>query len=348
MRLATFVHVSDLHFGHLDPVSLNAKAPGLWAKHSGFDGLLGHSYNSLRRLEKFFDQMRRAEDARLIVTGDLTTVGHPDQFAMASGFLGGVLRFSRGRSIGLMAPDWKDRSVPGNHDHWAGHALIWGGPTPGLAATFPTIPYVNDPPLSLPSGHELRFMGIDTDADVSPNGTDRFLARGSFTSQLSSLAAMLNIPTANEIRVLCLHHSQELTSFALKMDALSRDALRDFIVDHDIAVLLCGHVHTPPLVKSFTATHLGLGTSAAFLEARCGTTTQTSTLPYTWQTLLGNRPRRFNRLPNSLLVHRLFMEGKDIYWGTEVCVERPQDFSIPRSLPSGILVDNYVKVWPRP
>jgi hypothetical protein len=348
MRLATFVHISDLHFGHIDPVSLNAQAPGLWAKHSGFDGLLGHSYNSLRRLEKFFDQMRKTENARLIVTGDLTTVGHPDQFTMAAGFLGGILRFPKGNPIGLRAPDWRDRSVPGNHDHWPGHALIWGHPTPGLVATFPVMPYVNNPPLSLPSGHELRFMGIDTDADVSPKGTDRFLARGAFTSQLNSLAVKLSIPTANEIRVLCLHHSQELNSFALKMDALSRDALNDFIVDHDIAVLLCGHVHTPPIVKSFTATHLSLRTSADFLEARCGTTTQTSTLPYTWRTILGNRPKRVNRMPNSLLVHRLFMEGTEIYWGTEVYVERPQDFYMPTLLPPDILVDNYVKVWPRP
>lgn len=348
MHLATFVHVSDLHFGHLDPVSLNAKAPGLWAKHSGFDGLLGHSYDSLRKLEKFFRKMRRTEKARLIVTGDLTTVGHPDQFAMATAFLGGVLRFSRGRAIGLRATDWTKRGVPGNHDHWPGHAGIWGGPTAGLAATFPTMPYVNDPPLSLPSGHKLRFMGIDTDADVYTKGTDRFLARGSFTSQLSSLAAMLNIPTANEIRVLCLHHSQEKRGVELEMNALSRDALNDFIVDHDIAVLLCGHIHTPALVKSFTATHLSLGTSADFLEARCGTTTQTSTLPYTWRTILGRRPRRVNRRPNSLLVHRLVLEGTDVCWHTEYYEEKPGDFIVPAPVPPGILINDRVKVWPRP
>jgi hypothetical protein len=251
MRLATFVHVSDLHFGHIDPASFDARAPGLWAKHSSFDGLLGHSYNSLRRLEKFFAQMQGTgtEEARLIVTGDLTTVGHPDQFDMATSFLGGILRYPKGSPIGLRASDWRDRSVPGNHDHWPGHATIWGKPTSGLSSAFPTIPYVNDPPLPLPSGHQLRFMGIDTDADVSSIGTDRFLARGSFTSQLNILASKLGIPTSNEIRVLCLHHSQALRSTALEINAPSRDSLHDFIVDQDIAVLLCGHVHTPPLVS---------------------------------------------------------------------------------------------------
>lgn len=346
MHLATFVHVSDLHFGHLDPVSLNAKAPGLWAKHSGFDGLLGHSINSLRKLELFFDQLRRTEDARLIVTGDLTTVGHPDQFTMASSFLGGILRFSRGRPVGLMAHDWRDRGVPGNHDHWPGHAGIWGSPTSGLTTTFPHLPYVNNPPLSLPSGHELRFMGIDTDADVNPYRRDRFLARGSFTTQLSSLAAMLSIPTANEIRVLCLHHSQEQRGISLEMNALSRDALNDFIVDQNIAVLLCGHIHTPALIQSFTATHLGLGTSADFLEARCGTTTQTSTLPYTWRNILGRRPRRVNRRPNSLLVHRLVLEGAEIYWYTEYYEEKARGFAVPTSVPTSILVNDRVRVWP--
>ncbi|HEX8139942.1 MAG TPA: metallophosphoesterase [Pyrinomonadaceae bacterium] len=353
MRLATFVHISDLHFGHLDPVSLNAQAPGLWAKHSGFDGLLGHSYNSLRKLADCFLQMRKDEDARLIVTGDLTTVGHPDQFDMAKMFLGGKLVFPKGSPIGLMATDWSERGVAGNHDHWPGHAGIWGGPTGGLISTFPTMPYVNDPPLQLGKSHVLRFMGIDTDADVNPKGTDRFLARGSFTSDLTKLENELNLlplPAENEIRVLCLHHSQELNSInpALQMDAVSRDALHDFIIDRDIAVLLCGHVHTPPVVKFFNITHRTQQMSGSFLEARCATTTQTSTLPYSWRTILGNRPRRIKRMPNSLLVHRLSLEDGKIYWETDLYSEMPKGFKKVASPPPNIIVDNHVKVWPRP
>lgn len=348
MRLATFVHISDLHFGHLDPVSQNAQAPGLWAKHSGFDGLLGHSYNSLRKLEDRFAQLRKDENARLIVTGDITTIGHPNQFDMARSFLGGVLQFPKGNRIGLKESDWRDRAVPGNHDHWPGHAGIWGGPTTGLTTTFPVMPYVNNTPLSLSKDHVLRFMGIDTDADVNPKGTERFLAIGSFTTQLTSLAAKLNLlplPT-NEIRVLCLHHSQELNTFALKMNALSRDALHDFIIDYNIAVLLCGHVHTPPIVKSFNVTHHTLTMSGSFLEARCGTTTQTSTLPYTWRTILGNRPRRVNRMANSLLVHRLSLENGEIYWDTDLYEEKHSGFEKDTSPPPGIIVNNHVKVWP--
>lgn len=345
MRLATFVHISDLHFGDIDQVSFDARAPGLWAKHSAFDGLLGHSYNSLQRVEQFFTQMQKAEDAELIVTGDITTVGHTDQFDSAISFLEDILRPPKGNYLGLRVRNWRSKAVPGNHDHWPGHAGIWGNPTSGLFIAFPVMPYIATP-IRLPTGHELRFICLDTDADVSPYGTNRFLARGAFTSHLSHLASNLGIPSSKEIRVLCLHHSQELRGTALEIDSFSRDSLNDFIVAHDIAVLLCGHVHTPPLVKSFNATHLMR--TVEYLEARCGTSTQTSTLPHSWRTILGRRPKRPKQMPNSLLVHRLILEGAEIYWDTEVYMERPQGFYKPLSLPTGVLVNNHVKVWPRP
>jgi hypothetical protein len=193
-------------------------------------------------------------------------------------------------------------------------------------------------------------MGVDTDADVYPYGPNRFLARGDFASQLRDLAAMLGVPGPNEIRVLCLHHSQSYRNklsrgHACEMDTHSRNSLNDFIVAHDVAVLLCGHVHDPPLVQSFTANHLKR--SVEFLEARCGTTTQLSTLPHTWRTILGRRPRRPKRWPNSLLVHRLNQDGGEIYWNTEIYLEKPQGFYNPAALLPGVLVTPRMRVWPR-
>src|SRR6266852_2073522 len=40
MRLATFVHISDLHFGPVDPRTRDARAIALASKFSIFDGLL--------------------------------------------------------------------------------------------------------------------------------------------------------------------------------------------------------------------------------------------------------------------------------------------------------------------
>lgn len=93
MRLATFLHISDLHFGDIDPQTGNAVEPKFVGFHEVFDGLLGHSYHTLKRLSSFWSKLirREREHVYLIVTGDLTTVGKVEQFGMASEYLGGML-----------------------------------------------------------------------------------------------------------------------------------------------------------------------------------------------------------------------------------------------------------------
>src|SRR5947208_511507 len=111
MQLATFVHISDLHFGDIDPTTKNAVAPPYWAKMGEpFDGLLGHSYRSLVRLEQFVANLKKTEETevRLIVTGDLTTWAASSQFDLASTFLSRDLRPPKHvyQYIGLHEPDW--------------------------------------------------------------------------------------------------------------------------------------------------------------------------------------------------------------------------------------------------
>ena len=101
MRLATFLHVSDLHFGDIDCETLDAKTSDLWAKSEWFDGLLGHSSRSMRYLEACFRKLQQSEEAQLVVTGDLTTVGKIDQFKMAADFLGSVWESPRADFLGL-------------------------------------------------------------------------------------------------------------------------------------------------------------------------------------------------------------------------------------------------------
>src|SRR3712207_5624414 len=119
-RLATFVHISDLHFGSIDPnsgqVVYDAYAPSMWGRCSWFDGLLGHHYLALVQLRKVFDQIRRAENAGLIVTGDLTSTGAPDQFDTAADYLISQLVPPRGNYVGLFVQRWRDLAIPGNHD----------------------------------------------------------------------------------------------------------------------------------------------------------------------------------------------------------------------------------------
>ena len=322
MRLLTMVHISDLHLGRIGKGGFDARAPRLWAKWKYFDGLLGHSYLSLVRLEQFFSQMREEENALLVITGDLTTVGNSDEYDTARKYLGSVLKPPKGNYLGLKYGQWKDLCIPGNHDHWPGAPVIIGPINGDLAKTFGTLP--QQAIINLPGGFQLRFLRIDSDADISPYGSNRVLARGSFKSQLRALASKLGVPGPQEIRVLLLHHSYSATGKILVINADSKAALHDFILDHDISALLCGHVHQPPLVEVRKVSHLKQTTH--FLDGRCGTTSQRSSVPYDWTTVLGERPEEEDHWPNSLLVHRLSEEKGEVLWETEIYLERSDGF----------------------
>ena len=345
MRLATFVHISDLHIGDIDPEAIvkDAVARELWAKGGPvFDGLLGHSHKSLVRLEQAYDKLRADEDAKLIVTGDLTAFGAESQFDTAADFLGQVLKPPKTvRALGLREKNWAKLAVPGNHDHWSGRPVIVGRPTVGLAKYFSGLPTTHV--LPLPSGNTVRFLRIDSDADVQPFSPQRVLARGCFSTQLQKLAGELPVPQQREIRVLLIHHSFQCAGVCLAMTSQSKSALADFIVDQAVSVILCGHIHQPPFVGTMEVIHLRQ--KKMFLEARSGTTTQLSTLPFHWTNLVGNRPKRMDRWPNSFLVHRLIQQDDgSIDWCTETHLEGPYGF---RNAPavSGLPKEFSLKVW---
>ncbi len=346
MHLATFVHISDLHFGDINPTTgentYDAMAPKIWANNSQFDGLLGHRYIALKRLAEFFHSKHRDEGAQLIVTGDLTCVGKDEQFDTANEYLGALLQPPKGRCLGLAVGDWKDRAVPGNHDHWPGMSWMFGGPTPALGTHFPHLPFIS-PPIALSTGQQLRFVGINTDADVWPYGRDRLLARGVFHNQLHLAAghmANLGLPCRNEICVLLLHHSHEWPGATLRMTTASRQALNTFIAEQSIAVLLCGHTHVP-YVGSNSVTHQG--STIEFLEARCGSTTQWDIIPYNWKTLWGTRPKR-NLQANTLIVHRLREENREIKWRAETYQRKPHGFEKA----TGPNLEDELTVWSPP
>ena len=346
MRIATFVHISDLHFGLIDPQTRDARAPRLWAKWKHFDGLLGHSYRSLVRLAQFSDRLRNDENAKLIISGDFTTVGNNEEFETAEEYLGDLLRPPKGNLVGLRDRRWQRLAVPGNHDHWPGTATIFGGPTDGYLQRFIGYPLERSKGVSedLGDGRRLRFLLLDSDADVSPYGPWRVLARGAFASQLKQLAGSLDPPKSEEVRVLILHHSYSAVGPTLAINSASKASLHDFIAEHDISVVLCGHVHQPPVIQVLDVSWLKQ--RIKFLEARCGTTTQTSTLPYDWTTVAGNRPVRQDHWPNTLLVHRLFNENGVIVWEAMVYVERPWGFGPAEEiLPSFPHTRRFV-VWP--
>lgn len=332
MRLATLLHISDLHFGDIDPNTGSALEPTLLGIHEVIDGLLGHDLDSLKRVSRFWGRLRRNEGASLVVTGDLTTVGKFGQYVTADSYLGDLLDLGDVISglppLGLAVADWRKRGIPGNHDHYPGNFeppnFMFGHPPQEMYDNFLS-QYPDISSLDLPSGHKLKFLLINTDADVWSTGASRLYARGHFTSQLDKLKKDLSeSDPQTEIRVLCLHHSPAHGDFKLGINGRSRKALNDFIVQQNVAVLLTGHKHTPPLIRTFPASHLKI--SRNYLEARCGSTTQQSTLGYSTSTLFGHRPVRPDQMPNTLLVHRLHQTGDEIYWDTECYFEIPTGF----------------------
>ena len=319
-QLLTILHISDLHIGHIDPVTGNAELSQSFARLAAqlpwFDGVLGHFGRSLKDLDKFYwDLVRKnGKNPVLIVSGDLTRVGDEQEFKNANDFLISQLDLNppRGNFVGLRYSEWRNYAIPGNHDHWPGQAVIFGGPHAALKQYFPpqSLPYVRN--LQLANGRVLQLVGINTDADVHPRGLKRLMAVGSFQNQLAAAAPKLGPREDEQIRALLMHHSWDKRHGPLSIDRGSRSALMQFLVDHGIQLILSGHMHWV-LLKEFVPP---VAQANRLLECRCGTTTQNDQVPYEWRTLFGGFPRR-RWDENTLLVHRLYDKNGTTHW----CVE---------------------------
>ena len=347
MKLKTFLQISDIH---ISDGRFEDRALMLYASVPKLDGFLGHSYNSLTKLETFFADVFQNERAELILTGDLTRMGAAAEFDLARGYLEREIAFGR-TLIGLRNPNSLRLAIPGNHDHYPGIPLLVGGPTKALGRMF----LKTFRPITVPlgsAGHKLTFLRVNTDADVGAWGPKRLGAIGSFVSQLKWLGSQLTSPAEKEIRVLILHHSRAHRGTTLEIDGSSRDELANFIVDQDIAVLLSGHIHEPPLVKLATAVHTRTNQkSAQYLEARCGTTSQRNLyhIPYYWRNILSKlHLKKRGHWSNTLLVHRILEEAGEIFWESELFMEELNDFEPAKPNHSYCMVDPKVRIWPAP
>src|SRR5262245_26623094 len=316
-RLLTIVHISDLHIGFIDPstgdASVSRSAARLLAQVSWFDGVLGHHSFGLQALDKIYsDLVDDGEDPLLIVSGDITRCGHKGEFAIADKFLRSRIDLNppRGNYVGLQAS--RLITVPGNHDHWPGKPVIFGGPHSSPGAGLPT-PFTLR---QLSNGRCLELVLLNTDANVTPWSHQRGRAVGSFQSQLATVAPLLGPRPPDTIRVLVMHHSWHQHGPILSIDLGTRGALDQFLVSHGIQLLLTGHTHDP-LLQFFVPPVSG---AQPILECRCGTTTQFDQIPYSWRTLFGTFPHPRSWPGNTLLVHRLYDVGNATRWDVETFV----------------------------
>lgn len=351
-RLATFMHVSDLHFGNLDLSSLNA-ANAWWMRFPILDGFLGHSERAIFRLDQRFAELKKTEQARLIITGDLTTCGKDIEFQLFDDYAGAIPSVKSLNYMGLRNPGWQTTATPGNHDHWPGTIKIYGSPLGMVYRFFNDLPRIS-PLLSIGQGFQIRFIWINSDVDVGHRSTHRLLARGGCVSHCEFLEPKMPARVDQEIRVLCMHHSPTYQGIAqklwsLELDPVSRNRIAKFIVDHHVSVVLCGHLHSPPYVETALAV-VSRTKRADFLEARCGSTSQIKRSDFDPSVI--KKLRSIRILPpersNTLLVHRIIEENGRLDWETEINVLYSGGFSRPSEvqLKNGQDVTVRFPVWP--
>lgn len=325
-RLATFLHISDLHIGEFEDVSGDSKiswsAVNVLGNMPLYDGLLGHHGAALRHLHDFADRLRDQEDdCFLVATGDLSRWGDFNELRSAQGFLQSAVNISPSyhEMVGLHFND-DAYLIPGNHDHWAGVAPPLGATPsvyPHAFVAHPT-PSAGQPRLLQDGKTNIRFIHIDSDADIAPNSINRLLARGDFVSQLN-IQPPLPARPKNEIRVLLIHHSRSHAGTVLAMTKASKIALDQFLATHQIRVMLTGHTHQP-IARLHTISH-----SASTHELGAGGTTQVDVLPYKWKRML-RRPSRLGTHPNTLMVHRIYQRHDELWWETQIYQRYPGGF----------------------
>lgn len=325
--VATFLQISDLHIGDIDPNSGNATLSPTMVKlasnYHRFDGLVGHHGRGLDHLAKFYQQIRPSEgEFRVIVTGDLTRGGSPSEFQVARDYIYGRVDISppNRNMVGLQLTAGEVIVIHGNHDHWNGSALPWGGrPSQYLNAGFPNTPFVER--VQLANNRIIEFVGINSDKDVKPFTWNRFAALGKFQDELNhQVLQQLPSKTNNAVRILLVHHSWIASGFFLRMVKASKSALSAYLMNNGFQGLLTGHMHL------FQVPNANQPNSFPFEEFRCGSSTQHDTVPPNWKTLGGSFPNR-KWAQNSVLVHRIFADPGVTTWEAEVYERFPKGYA---------------------
>lgn len=322
--IITFVHVSDLHVGDSVPTLLTAP----------LEYFFGHDGRAARRLAWFYRHRRSATNAHLIVTGDLTSRGAVPQFELAADYLSDEALLQGGVPCGLGEIGWRDRAVSGNHDYWNGGIwpLLPMTPSPALAGTMGrAFPAIESMEVTI-GGRTItvRFLAIDTDMNCTRY--NRMMAHGAFEDQIYALETLLpEQPEPDEIRVLLLHHSLGYDgTVRLRIVDDSQHALKEFLADYDVRVMLCGHTHHP-CVQKFPVS--GREREGTVLEACCGTTLQRTRLRPDEYPEAGKKGNE-RIAHNALIVHTLYEEGREVKWVAETYVLGVSNFQSCSAIPA--------------
>lgn len=224
----TIAHLSDVHLSPVTPVP----AAALAGKRA-----LGYLSWRLRRqaahrreiVDALLRDLLAMAPDHVVVTGDLTTLGLPEEFAAARRWLDEV-----GSPATITV-------VPGNHDAyvaepWERTLALWApymladGARPGPEEAFPSVRHRG--PLAL--------VGLSSAVPTSP-----FLAVGRLGSaQLGRLGASLReTGQGGWFRIVLVHHPLAEGAVSWRKRLTDAPALRSVLADGGVELVLHGHAH---------------------------------------------------------------------------------------------------------
>jgi 3',5'-cyclic AMP phosphodiesterase CpdA len=226
-----FAQISDPHLSSLEGVRardlLSKRALGYlsWRHRRRFE----HRPEVLAALGRDIGQFALDQ---LLVTGDLTHIGLPDEFRQALAWLRGL------GNPGAVAV------IPGNHDAsvatpWQDTFALWrdymASDTPSdlpdsLSSLYPSLRLRGD----------IAFIGLSTACPKPP-----LMATGTAgTAQLARLPALLDAAHARgQFRVVYLHHSLLPGRDKWRKRLTDAAAVQKIIADHGAELVLNGHGH---------------------------------------------------------------------------------------------------------
>jgi len=177
-------------------------------------------------LDAMQHDLRASPMAQLLVTGDLTQAGLPQEFAQARDWL---QQLGEPRQIAV---------VPGNHDacvetQWQDTYALWDEYLMSDEPVTPRFP-------SLRIRGSIAFIGLSSACPTPP-----FMASGTLgTDQLERLPQLLAATHRNGLfRVIYLHHSPLAKTEKWRKRLTDAAALQGLIEDHGAELVLHGHGH---------------------------------------------------------------------------------------------------------
>lgn len=222
----SFAQLSDPHLTTLTDVRaaqlLNKRLLGYisWRRRRRFE----HRREVLDRLQA---DLQDQSHSQLLITGDLTHIGLPQEFAQARAWLE---QMGTAKHIAV---------IPGNHEacvssDWGDTFALWQdymGSDPGAKeGGFP----------SLRVREDIAFIGLSTACPTPP-----LMATGRIDSnQLAALPRLLEDTGQRGLfRVLFLHHSPVPRQEKWRKRLINAEAISDLLATHGAELVLHGHGH---------------------------------------------------------------------------------------------------------